>query len=81
MERDRQPPNCTDIRKFICHERKWRDVEKAQNLRHRGTWPAKNEAGPQHRKPIRLGPSNQQKKLIAGGGAKILREIPYVALI
>lgn len=75
------PKTSHRFRKFICHERKWRDVEKAPNLRHRGTWPAKNEAGPQHRKPERLGPSNKQKKLIAEEGEKILREIPYVALI
>lgn len=78
--RGRQPSNCprpvAEIRKFICHERKRRDVE-----RHSGTRPAKAEAGPEHIKPIRLGLSNQQQKLIAGGGAKTLREIPYVALI
>lgn len=83
--RGRQPSNCprpvAEIRKFICHERKWRDVEKAPNLRHSGTRPAKAEAGPEHIKPIRLGLSNQQQKLIAGGGAKTLREIPYVALM
>ena len=45
--RNKQPPNCprpvAGIRKFICCERKWRNVEKAPNLRHTGTGPAKTE--------------------------------------